>query len=98
MDQVTQQNAALVEEASAAAHAMAEQAQALRDAVAVFRIAETGSAASRMVAEHGEPRRLAPTVRKAPHATLRKPKTTPVVADRDTVVATDTGAADWQAF
>ncbi|MGA3252511.1 MAG: methyl-accepting chemotaxis protein, partial [Paraburkholderia sp.] len=38
MDQVTQQNAALVEQASAAAHSMAEQAQALRDAVAVFKV------------------------------------------------------------
>jgi hypothetical protein len=38
MDQVTQQNAALVEEASAVAHSMAEQAQELRDAVAVFKV------------------------------------------------------------
>jgi methyl-accepting chemotaxis protein len=41
MDQVTQQNAALVEEASAAAHSMAEQAQALREAVAVFKVDDT---------------------------------------------------------
>ncbi|PRY06628.1 methyl-accepting chemotaxis protein [Paraburkholderia sp. BL25I1N1] len=38
MDAVTQQNAALVEEASAAAQAMAGQASTLRDAVAVFRV------------------------------------------------------------
>jgi methyl-accepting chemotaxis protein len=38
MDDVTQQNAALVEEASSAAHALAEQAQSLREAVAVFRL------------------------------------------------------------
>ncbi|WP_322011997.1 methyl-accepting chemotaxis protein [Paraburkholderia sp. J12] len=38
MDEVTQQNAALVEEASAAAHALAEQAGALREAVAAFRL------------------------------------------------------------
>jgi methyl-accepting chemotaxis protein-1 (serine sensor receptor) len=38
MDEVTQQNAALVEEASAAAHALAEQANSLRDAVAVFKL------------------------------------------------------------
>jgi methyl-accepting chemotaxis protein len=41
MDQVTQQNAALVEEASAAAQSMAEQAQALREAVAVFKVDNT---------------------------------------------------------
>jgi len=58
MDQVTQQNAALVEEASAAAHSMAEQSQALQDAVAAFRIAETGRSSSRVMAQGGEPRRF----------------------------------------
>jgi len=38
MDQVTQQNAALVEEASAAAQAMREQAAGLVDSVSVFKI------------------------------------------------------------
>ncbi|RZF23824.1 HAMP domain-containing protein [Paraburkholderia sp. UYCP14C] len=38
MDEATQQNAALVEQASAAAQALAEQATSLRDAVAVFRL------------------------------------------------------------
>lgn len=38
MDEVTQQNAALVEQAAAATHSLANQAQALRDAVAVFQI------------------------------------------------------------
>src|SRR5471032_638336 len=38
MDEVTQQNAALVEEASAAAQALAEQASSLRNAVAVFKL------------------------------------------------------------
>ncbi|MGD7113111.1 methyl-accepting chemotaxis protein, partial [Ralstonia pseudosolanacearum] len=37
MDEVTQQNAALVEEASAAALSLEEQATLLRDAVASFR-------------------------------------------------------------
>ncbi len=39
MDQVTQQNAALVEEAAAAADSLQEQAAALSDIVSVFRIA-----------------------------------------------------------
>ncbi|SOY89221.1 protein of unknown function [Cupriavidus taiwanensis] len=38
LDEVTQQNAALVEQASAATQSMAEQVRALRDAVAVFRL------------------------------------------------------------
>lgn len=47
MDEVTQQNAALVEEASAAAHALAEQANSLRDAVAVFTLRGDASASER---------------------------------------------------
>jgi methyl-accepting chemotaxis protein len=45
MDQVTQQNAALVEEAAAAAEAMQDQAAKLAQAVSVFR---TGQGTSRM--------------------------------------------------
>jgi len=50
MDEVTQQNAALVEEASAAAQSMAGQARALREAVAVFKVTETGPSTSRAIA------------------------------------------------
>jgi len=39
MDTVTQQNAALVEQAAAAAGSLEEQARRLSDAVAVFRVA-----------------------------------------------------------
>jgi len=39
MDSVTQQNAALVEEAAAAAHSLAEQAQSMMRAVSAFRLA-----------------------------------------------------------
>ncbi|WP_321818591.1 MULTISPECIES: methyl-accepting chemotaxis protein [unclassified Paraburkholderia] len=42
MDEVTQQNAALVEQASAAAQAMADQAETLRAAVSVFKVSEAG--------------------------------------------------------
>jgi hypothetical protein len=38
MDQVTQQNAALVEEAAAATESMQEQARSLAEAVSVFRL------------------------------------------------------------
>ncbi|MDR7071006.1 hypothetical protein J2X02_003880, partial [Pseudoxanthomonas japonensis] len=50
MDETTQQNAALVEEASAAARSMEEQAQALNDAVSSFRLEGHGSVA-RLVQE-----------------------------------------------
>ncbi|MFL6638679.1 MAG: methyl-accepting chemotaxis protein, partial [Paraburkholderia graminis] len=42
MDEVTQQNAALVEQATAAAQAMADQAESLRSAVSVFRVDAAG--------------------------------------------------------
>jgi methyl-accepting chemotaxis protein len=44
MDRVTQQNATLVEEASAAAHAMREQASRLVEAVGQFKLAEEDEA------------------------------------------------------
>jgi methyl-accepting chemotaxis protein len=56
MDHVTQQNAAVVEQASAAAQAMAEQSQVLQETVAAFRI--SGAVPSRlpMVCELDVPR------------------------------------------
>jgi hypothetical protein len=44
LDQMTQQNAALVEESSAAALAMQDQARRLSEVVAVFRLGQEGSA------------------------------------------------------
>ncbi len=44
MDQVTQQNAALVEEATAASRALEEQAEALATSVAVFQLEQGGAA------------------------------------------------------
>lgn len=38
MDQVTQQNAALVEQAAAAAHSLKDQADVLREAIGSFRL------------------------------------------------------------
>ncbi|WP_308921313.1 methyl-accepting chemotaxis protein [Janthinobacterium sp. J1-1] len=55
MDQVTQQNAALVEEAAAAANAMQEQAQQLSQSVQVFRLQDAGAAAARPAAMHASP-------------------------------------------
>lgn len=46
MDEVTQQNAALVEQAAAAAASMEEQAAHLRSAMAVFRTSQTGDPAT----------------------------------------------------
>jgi methyl-accepting chemotaxis protein len=54
MDQVTQQNAALVEQATAAAQAMADQAASLKAAVAMFRL-EGGQQGIHAAAAHATP-------------------------------------------
>jgi hypothetical protein len=51
MDNVTQQNAALVEEASAAAESMQEQANALYVAVSAFKVAGGKESAQRLAAK-----------------------------------------------
>jgi methyl-accepting chemotaxis protein I, serine sensor receptor len=65
MDEVTQQNAALVEEAAAAASSLEDQAGKLRTAVAVFQLDEAGYRAP-----ESAPRRsstlMRPAMRKAP--------------------------------
>lgn len=50
MDQVTQQNAALVEESAAAAESLRQQAQQLVQAVAVFKLPNTGLGAATPIA------------------------------------------------
>ncbi|WP_235577457.1 methyl-accepting chemotaxis protein, partial [Rhodanobacter sp. Root480] len=57
MDEVTQQNAALVEEASAAARAMQEQANELRQQMTFFRVDKT----ERTTPEAAPPKRVAET-------------------------------------
>ncbi|WP_395757658.1 methyl-accepting chemotaxis protein [Achromobacter sp. EB05] len=65
MDEVTQQNAALVEEAAAAAGSLQEQAQRLAEAVAVFKI-NAGDVievpARQLAQQRSAPRVVAPTV------------------------------------
>ena len=62
MDQVTQQNAALVEEAAAAAESMREQASALVQAVSVFKLREGASdGAARRRTAPSSPRLARPT-------------------------------------
>jgi methyl-accepting chemotaxis protein-2 (aspartate sensor receptor) len=58
LDQMTQQNAALVEQSAAAAQSLREQAQRLEEAVSVFRLTPTGT--------HGQPIRQLQSPRSAP--------------------------------
>ncbi|MGR3907651.1 methyl-accepting chemotaxis protein [Burkholderia sp. SR8] len=80
MDEVTQQNAALVEEAAAAAQSLDEQAARLREAASVFRIADDAArpstAAPRAVA-------AAAAVRQTPRAAAAPAATSATAAARD---------------
>ncbi|KQQ86887.1 methyl-accepting chemotaxis protein [Massilia sp. Leaf139] len=92
MDQVTQQNAALVEEAAAASASMQEQAANLTRAVSVFQVAGDAAVTAAQPA-------LA-----APRAALAQPAARPAVskpalrkpASKQTVTAG--GDAEWEAF
>jgi methyl-accepting chemotaxis protein len=97
MDQVTQQNAALVEEASAAAQSVAEQTRALREAAAIFKVGGHGSTPAPVVAATPRPaaRKVAVTPAKARPA-LTQP--TRVVASLATRSPDVEAGADWQTF
>ena len=98
MDEVTQQNAALVEQASAAAQALAQQAQALRDAVSVFSVDSDTSYAAPMSSKSARP---AARSAKAPaRATPRRQtvRVEPAPARVSAPVAAKDEADNWQTF
>ncbi|OJA40387.1 methyl-accepting chemotaxis protein [Burkholderia ubonensis] len=82
MDDVTQQNAALVEQAAAAARSLEDQADSLKDAMAVFSVADARAPA------HAPAR--APAVAAIARVAPRPPKLAPAVSTPD-------GAA-WETF
>lgn len=96
MDQVTQQNAALVEEAAAAADALQGQAGQLSQAVSVFKLDGDG------VAGHGARLAAAPASRKPSAAPLRAPQAArPGLAPQRKLAAapaTQGSGADWETF
>jgi uncharacterized phage infection (PIP) family protein YhgE len=89
MDQTTQQNAALVEEASAAAQALQEEASRLAQAVGTFRLNE--QPASRVLAKPAAPTARGRAVAMAGPAAARPAP----AAARQPAVA---GADEWEAF
>jgi methyl-accepting chemotaxis protein-1 (serine sensor receptor) len=106
MDEVTQQNAALVEEAAAAAQSLENQAGALKAAVSVFQLNDGGletvtaplsgkpaRAAVHHVLTAPKKRAVAASVAAAP-ARLK----TPVLIGKKTKPVALAGAADWEAF
>ena len=102
LDQMTQQNAALVEESAAAAESLKEQAQRLVEAVAVFRVA--GSEPQRVAAPRPAAPKAAPRPMPAPKAAgsprpapslkpAAKPAPRPAAAP-----APATAEGDWETF
>ncbi|PPU38316.1 methyl-accepting chemotaxis protein [Xanthomonas arboricola] len=93
MDEATQQNAALVEEATAAARSMEEQANQLSEAVSVFKI-DT-------IAISSSVRKLAVVSNKNPTGPRSVPSIAPMKTKnkvQNQVAASPDGAMDWQEF
>ena len=102
MDEVTQQNAALVEEAAAAAESMQDQAQALTQAVTVFKLSGGGSHTTPTPVKRSN---RPTTVAKLPNrGTATKRAAVNSVADSGSVsaqprkVAAGGGGDDWEEF
>ncbi|ASL41872.1 Methyl-accepting chemotaxis protein II [Burkholderia sp. AD24] len=75
MDEVTQQNAALVEEAAAAASSLEDQAGKLRTAVSVFQVDESG-----YKAPVSAPKRMSAPVRATPARKISRSAASPVAS------------------
>ena len=98
MDEVTQQNAALVEEAAAAAESLVEQANSLMDTVGAFRLAGNQSYASqakvsRTTANNAERRASNSPMRNTAPAKKVASKAPPKV-----MAKTGTDDGDWEEF
>ena len=93
MDQVTQQNAALVEEAAAAAESLLDQAGHLSQVVGVFQMDSTQTAATSAPA--------GTALRATPRSQLATPARAMLPASKPARTATATAAAgvdDWEQF
>ncbi|WP_288392490.1 methyl-accepting chemotaxis protein [uncultured Herbaspirillum sp.] len=103
MDQVTQQNAALVEEAAAAAQAMSEQATELRRAVSIFKtgsVPQQRSTESHMSAVASvKPKARTNTVRSAPAVARALPDKSRSTEQKEAPsVKSDDASGDWETF
>ncbi|HEY6773554.1 MAG TPA: methyl-accepting chemotaxis protein, partial [Oxalicibacterium sp.] len=95
MDQVTQQNAALVEEAAAAADSLQDQAKQLAQAVSVFRTGSSNIAAA-VVQAKPQHRAISSNAAAAPPARSATPAAPRSVPAPKPVVNTNTD--DWEEF
>ncbi|CAK0773033.1 methyl-accepting chemotaxis protein I, serine sensor receptor [Gammaproteobacteria bacterium] len=86
MDEVTQQNAALVEQAAAAAESLKNQAAMLASAVSVFRV------------NHAHPRNEAPVRTITPTPTIKKSTPKPPPAKKAVALPSSTQEEQWKEF
>ncbi|MDR5733435.1 methyl-accepting chemotaxis protein [Caballeronia sp. LZ025] len=94
MDEVTQQNAALVEQAAAAAGSLDDQAKQLRQAVAIFRTSRDSAGVASVIESQPRPVTIKRTQsRTAPAAPKREP-----VKAAPTAMATASSDKDWETF
>ncbi|VVE51668.1 chemotaxis protein [Pandoraea aquatica] len=96
MDEVTQQNAALVEEAAAAAGSLEDQAHRLRDAVSVFRVGDAFQAAGSPTVRHvanGAGQQVQQMQQTQATAAVRQSATKPAAATSAVVAAQNTASA-----
>jgi methyl-accepting chemotaxis protein len=114
LDQVTQQNAALVEESAAAADSLKHQAEKLIQAVSVFKLSHNGpdlamAGAAAIVRSASTPAHHFAPAKKAAPAVLRKPVAYPAGHARQAAGGSAAGAsaasapnleaaADWESF
>ncbi|GIZ51424.1 methyl-accepting chemotaxis protein [Noviherbaspirillum aridicola] len=99
MDEVTQQNAALVEEAAAAAGSLQDQAVALAHVVSVFKLGADAPVAARPAAAPAPVRAASPArppVRQVAAPTARPP--VPAVRERRAPALTSGSNDDWEEF
>jgi methyl-accepting chemotaxis protein/methyl-accepting chemotaxis protein-1 (serine sensor receptor) len=95
MDEITQQNAALVEQAAAASESMREQAEHLAQAVATFKL-EQGTGATQPFAERRGPNR-ATNVKRLPQAKGTQVSRTKAPTAMPVPASTGTDG-DWEEF
>jgi methyl-accepting chemotaxis protein len=100
MDEVTQQNAALVEEAAAAAQGLTEQAAALNQMIAKYRTGDDGHAYAAPTARAAAPRPAAkPAVeRRGPNRPWSKPAAKTAAAAPTRKAAAGGDEAEWSEF
>jgi methyl-accepting chemotaxis protein len=98
LDEVTQQNAALVEQSAASAHSREEQAQTLKSSVAVFKLADGGTIAVRIKLSPRTQRSSTSKVPVAPESRTAATKKSGVATDVVVVASQTSAANEWETF